>query len=287
MTIIFWLRYDDIEYGGVRLNQIGSKRKEEKGMSINFGSSNLFGMGGGSSAISGLYGLVGEYNNIRSGAYYKAAKAYYAKNTDSSSKTTKNSSKTNENNSTNKTSTSSAAYTKVVEDAKKVQTAAAKLSKTGKNSLFEPKEKTVTDEKTGEKTKVTEIDREAIESAVKDFVSAYNDTLSSAETSKDTSVNRNVGYMKNQSKIFSRALEEVGISIEKDGSLTVDKDKLASAKTENLKTLFNGKNSYGSFVSQRASMVSSAATKAASDNSLYNSSGSYQNYAVGSMDWFL
>lgn len=258
-------------------------------MNVNFNSGLFSGSSGGSSGLSGLYGLVGEYNNIRSGAYFKALKAYYAKDD------TKASSSNKKNNTNDKLSEldkneATKAYSEVKSEAADLKKAATALTKTGTDSLFVEKEKKVKDDKTGEETTVKEIDRDAINSAVKNFVSAYNDTISAANKSGNTDILRNVEYMTKNSKIFSRALSEVGITVNKDNTLSIDDEKLSSAKMDNLKTLFNGSNSYASFVSKKADMVSSAATKAASStNSLYNNSGNYSknNYYSNSMDWYL
>lgn len=264
---------------------------------MNMNGMNLFsGFGSSSSGSMGLYGLVGEYNNIKSGAYYKALKSYYAGNT---SKTSSSSAKNNKTDKTSdvdsqlkdlKNSASMRAYNSVKSEAEELKSAASKLTETGSKSLFAETEKTVKDDKTGEETKVKEVDTKAIQSAVKDFVSAYNDTLKAANKSGQQDIIRNASYMTNQSKIFKRALEEVGISVNADNTLSVDEEKLSSAKTDNLKTLFNGKNSYASFVSKRADMVSSAATKAAtSANKFYSNTGKYQNYNTTSnaLDWYL
>lgn len=266
-------------------------------MNVNFNSGLFSGMGS-SSGSSGLYGLLGEYNNIRSGAYYKALKGYFnsqTQKTSSASGTSKTDS-TKKNSSDLlkelKSSESNELYTKVKSEAADLKKKTAALTETGDKSLFVEKEKVVKDEKTGEESKVKEVDTKAIHSAVKEFVSAYNDTLKAAYNSGDKGVIRNAGYMTNQSKIFSRALEEVGITVNKDNTLSIDEEKLSSAKTDNLKTLFNGKNSYASFVSQRADMVSNAATTAAtSSNSIYKSNGSYNYFDYNSMNsslqWYL
>lgn len=257
-------------------------------MNVNFNSGLFSGSGNSSfSGMSGLYGLVGEYNNIRSGAYYKALKAYYADDTKKASSTKKS----NKDDKTSETeeNASTKAYSNVKSEAAELTKAAAALTDTSKNSLFVEKEQKVKDEQ-GKETTVKAVDRGAIESAVKDFVTAYNDTLSAANKSGNQDILRNTSYMTNQSKIFSRALSEVGISVNKDNTLSVDDEKLKNANLDNLKTLFNGKSSYASFVSKRADMVSSAATKAASStNNFYNKSGNYSknNYYSNSMDWYL
>lgn len=263
-------------------------------MNINFNFSNLFsGTSNRTSGSSSLYSVLGEYNNIRSGTYYKLLREYYkTSRTSSDNKTNQtNNSVYDRLNQINKSESSEASklYTNVKSEASDLKKATAALTATGDKSLFEAKEKTVKDEETGEETTVKEVDRKAIETAVTDYVSAYNDLLTSANKSNEAGIIRNAGYMQNQTKIYERGLEEVGITINKDNTLSIDKDKLAAAKTDNLKTLFNGSSSYAHFVSQRADMITNAATTAATKaDKLYNSSGKYyssDNYNI--QNWYL
>lgn len=270
-------------------------------MNINFNYSGMFSGTGNSnnsfSGVSGLYGLLGEYNNIRSGAYFKVAREYFNPKTEDTSKTSKtdkiSSSSTSDLNdklASLKKDESTKAYTAVKEETTELKDVISKLTDTGKESLFVEKEKKVKDETTGEETTVKEIDTDAIHKAVKNYVSAYNDTLKAANDSKNTDIIRNAGYMTKYNKIFSRALEEVGITVNEDNTLSVDEKKLTTAKTENLKSLFNGKNSYADVVSQKADMINTAATNAAtSANNFYTSTGSYQksNLNFNALEWYL
>lgn len=266
-------------------------------------STNFFGFGnfgfGGSSSGSSLYSLIGEYNNIRSGAYYKSLKQYYSMNgtsgTSESQKTSSkkfdyNNLKMEEWNKKEQSEETQKPYSEVKSKVNNLKTAASKLTTTGTDSLFVEKEMTVKDENTGEETTKIGIDEKAIRSAVKNFVSSYNDTLKAANATGNSNVTRNANYMTNLTNRYSRALEEVGISINSDNTLSVDEDKLNNAKTDNLKKLFNGTASYASFASQRASMVSDAATRAASSSGLYNKSGSYSyqnSNSANSLNWYL
>lgn len=270
-------------------------------MNINVNYTSLFsGFGNNNSnssfGVSGLYSLVGEYNNIRSGAFYKAAKEYFSTKTeDTSSASSTNRKFTSADmaeklealKSESKSVTS--VYSTVKEEAADLKDAISALTKTDEKSLFVEKEKVVKDEKTGEESTVKEIDKEAIQSAVKDFVSAYNETVEAAYDSEDTAVIRNAGYMTKTTDTFSRALNEVGITVNKDNTLSVDEDKLSTAKLGNLQTLFNGSSSYAAVVSQKADMITTAATNSATSAQLYNNTGAYQysNLSAGSLDWYL
>lgn len=248
------------------------------------------GSGGSSSGLSGLYGLVGEYNNIRSGAYFKALKAYYAKDAKSSSSSSSNSTNKEDKTTEIKDNASTRSYANVKSEAAELKKSAEALTKTGTDSLFTEKERRVKNETTGKYETVKDVDMGEIQEAVKNFVNSYNDTMKAANKTGNADIIRNAGYMATQSKIHSRALSEVGISINKDNTLSIDTEKLESANLDNLKTLFNGKDSYANFVSKRADMVTNAATKAASSSgNFYNNNGNYSNYSynTNSLDWYL
>lgn len=272
-------------------------------MNMNVNYTSLFsGFGSNSNSssssygLSGLYGLVGEYNNIRSGAYYKVAKEYFNSKTKDTSSASSADKTSDSNEKADKlaalkkeNSSTTSVYSKVKEEAADLKDAISKLTTTGEKSLFVEQEKTVKDEKTGEETTVKAIDREAVEESVKKFVSTYNDTVQASYNSNDTAVIRNAGYMTRTTNTFSRALSEVGITVNKDNTLSVDKDKLASANLSNLQTLFNGSSSYAAVISQKADMITTAATNAATSTNLYTNTGSYQysNYNVSALDWYL
>ena len=79
---------------------------------------------------------------------------------------------------------------------------------------------------------------------------------------------------------FSGQLRNVGITANADGTLSLDKDKLAAADIGAIKDLFGGVASYGDKVDSAATMIKSGAASAASATSTYNAQGSGNvNYA--------
>lgn len=272
-------------------------------MYINNYSGLFSGFGNQSSSFgtSGLYGLLGEYNNIRTGTYFKALKGYYNQVSSSSSdRLSVDSSKIEElwkESATDKTQSSgsasdsdiSSAYTQVKSNAEDLKEATKALTKTGDDSLFVEKEKTIKDKTTGEESTVKELDKKAIYSAVRNFVSTYNNTIAAATESENEAIIRNAGYMSNQTNVYSKPLEEIGITVKDDKTLSIDSDKLESANIDDIKALFNGNTSYANFVSRSAELVGSAAKNEATSSYFYNNAGNYQNYGTmaSAMNWYL
>lgn len=249
-------------------------------MSIGFMNSGfLFNNSSSSSSILGNYSWLSEYNNIRSGTYYKVLKAYYAKmssdDTDKSSST-----KTNK-----KTAVSEEAKTldQIQGDAKTLSSAAEALTTKGTNSLFNMKDITVKNED-GTETTTRGYDTDAIYNAVKKFTESYNSLLDSASSSNSSSILRSTLNMTNMTKSYSKLLSSVGITIGSNNKLSVDETKFKASDMGTVKTLFNGNMSYAYNAASRASMLSASASTEANKNKLYTNNGTYNNtYSTGNL----
>jgi len=97
--------------------------------------------------------------------------------------------------------------------------------------------------------------------AVKDFASAYNDTLKAAGDSKTKSVLRNAGWMDTMTQKNANLLSKAGITVKDDGTISVDEEKLKSADATTLKEIFTGNDSFAAKVSDKATSIGNAATK--------------------------
>lgn len=102
-------------------------------------------------------------------------------------------------------------------------------------------------------------DTKAITSAVTSFVDKYNDVAKAVSESGNQAVQNQSKLLNNMSSVFANRLSKVGITINTDGTMTVDKDKLADADVDALKSLFNGSNSYAKWVSDKTSTINTAA----------------------------
>ena len=262
-------------------------------MGYNFGINSLF---GGSSRNS-FYSFLGDYSSIRSGSYKKLLTSYYAKTkANQTQKTSNSSSKVNSayqnlwNNSI-ASSTQGKALNKVKTEADDLAKSASALTAQGSNSLFKEVKKTTIDAETGVKTTTSGYDMDAIANAVKGFVSDYNSAVEAANESSDANVMRNAQYMTRMTSFYGKSLENVGITIGKDNTLSLDMDKLKSADIDTLKKVFNGKNTFAGLTASRAQTMSQTAVRAASmaTASTYNRTGSYNmfNNTVSSWNWYL
>ncbi len=102
-------------------------------------------------------------------------------------------------------------------------------------------------------------DTKAITAAVTSFVDKYNDVAKAVSESGNQAVQNQSKLLNNMSSVFANRLSKVGITVNTDGTMTVDKDKLADADVDALKSLFNGSNSYAKWVSDKTSTINTAA----------------------------
>ena len=215
--------------------------------------SGMFGTGSNNSftGVSGLYSSLGDYSSIKSGSYKKVLTAYY-KNTDSDSttKTATNAIKKTNNTTVNQTMTDVKKKTDALQDA------ASTLLETGKDSVFASEDKT------------------KMVSAVKSFVTAYNNTLTEAADASDD-VATKATYMTNSTNIYKKDLEAIGITIGDDNKLSVDEEILKSAETTKVKQLMNSSSSFVGQTVKKAMKIGAAAQNVANGVGTYSSTGTY------------
>lgn len=188
------------------------------------------------------------------------------------SSTDKNTS-TNTDSSTGKTESSAndvrkQEMTNMQKYADELQTAANKLMKKGTDALLK-------DEYTAE-------DKEALYSAVSDFVSKFSTVLEKGMESASDSVAGMVGRLKDTADDYKDVLKQIGISVE-EKKMSIDKDTFMNADMEQVKKLFLDADSFGTFVSQRAENIENAAKNEANRNNLYSENGTYNNTSAGTL----
>ncbi len=203
-------------------------------MSFLFGSSS-------SGKTNGLYDSLGDYASLKNGSAARLYKAYYKKE-EENSKEAKNSISTTEKN----------AYTTVKSAAEGLSEAVDKL---GSKSLYEKE------------------DREDLYSAVKDFIDNYNSVVKNGTSETLESLNSITVRMLKNTKANSNALNQVGISVGKDGSLSIDKDKFKQADISTVKALFNGSGSFADSTASRAGIVKNTVANKLSVSKVYNAEG--------------
>lgn len=244
-------------------------------MAFNFGNFGGFGLSSLFGSSNSFYSSLGDYNSIRTGSYKKLLRSYYA-----ATKSEETSSKKTDSKKDNKDYLKTLTNQKMVtakEKADKLSSSAAKLADRSSDSLFAMKYMTVKDSETGKESTVKDYDRKAIDNAVKNFVSDYNAVIQSTVGSSVQAVKTRGQNMVQQTSLYKTSLENVGITINADNTLTVDEKKLGSADIADLKSVFNGTSSFGGQTATRATMLSQAASRA-STSSIYGQSGGYTGY---------
>lgn len=118
-------------------------------------------------------------------------------------------------------------------------------------------------------------DMEKAYSAAKEFADGYNELYSAVSSSAIASVSKKTDYLDEVTGMFSRRLDKVGISVGKDGKLSVDKDKLMNAEKSDLSAVFGKKSSYAAMISEQADNIGKISAAAqTSGTTAYGSSGS-------------
>lgn len=243
---------------------------------INAASALFSSLGGnGSGSIGGGMStgnsILADYANIRSGSYHKLLKAYYSKEDNSALSDVVDSSTATSKDSIKK-------LTNIENAGEALKESADALITRGTNNVF--KQETIKAEdgttKTGYRT-------EEIYKKVNAFIEDYNNLVEVTEDSNTASIARASAQMINLTSANAKLLEDVGITINKDDTLSIDKDTFLKADMNKVKSLFNGTGSYGYNAGVKASMVDYYAQYEASKANTYGNNGSYNyNYNYGS-----
>ena len=212
---------------------------EKHDMSFLFSS-----LGSGASGAAGS-NFLSDYASIKNGSYGKLMKAYYG-NAGISGKTA----------SAGKTGTSNV-LERILEEkknptvSKKAQEANSNLT-SGISNLMKAVS-TLQNENTYTSTENGTSAGDKVVSAVKTYVSMYNDVVSASKDSTLTSKVSHVANMMRGSEANSGKLAEIGITINRDGTLQLNEGKLKSADLTKVQELFSKDDvmSYGSTVMAR------------------------------------
>lgn len=214
-----------------------------------------------------LTGLLSDYSIIKSGGYKKLLTAYYSEtgNKGVEALTT----------STEKDSQKMLAGMKNAADG--LGDSADKLADTSSKSVFEKVKQT---DKEGKTTYA--YDKDAIYKSVKDFVDDYNELVEATEKSNTESIASKMTSIINMTKATDSLLEDIGITINSDFTLDIDEEKFKDSEVSTVKSLFNGRGSYGYQIGARADMVSINAKSESLRANTYTSSAVYSsNYSSG------
>ncbi len=210
-----------------------------------------------SSQTSSSTNFLAEYASIKNGSYAKLAKAYYGKTSGSSTVTKEEAAE----------KVTSNDRVKANADALKASSGMLVSSKT----LFTDQVETT--DKDGNKT--SNYDYDKIYKALKSFVDDYNNVIESGGESDNSSVLRNTLSMIRMTKENKNLLEDVGITINEDNTLSIDEEAVKKANIHDLKSLFSGTGSYADSIATKASNISYKAAYENSKLNSYTSNGTY------------
>lgn len=163
-------------------------------------------------------------------------------------------------------------YKKMEKTAQSLKDQAEKLSQTGEKSFFE-------------KIKESGNTKEAYE-AVESYVERYNATLSNLNKSSGMLDQYYSQMLQEAADKNSEQLEKIGISINKNGSLTVNKEKLHAASVEDMQSAFGGE---GELASKTAFLADRIANNAQagieSTTSQYDGMGNIYSQLASQFDF--
>lgn len=193
------------------------------------------------SSNAGLVGLASEFQSIRSGSYGNLLKKYYAKmESEGLEETVQKEMKNRQLVSGNSNSLKNAAKKLSDMDFKKA---------TEQDSL----------------------------TAIKDFVSAYNSVVDTADDVDNRTILQNAVWMTNMMGKSAGLLGELGISIGDNNQLTLDETKWTAASATTKSALFHGRNGLAEKLMYKANRIMDGAASAVSNTaSAYKQDGDYE-----------
>ncbi len=225
-----------------------------------------------SSSSSGAANLnfLSDYASIKNGSYGKLMKSYYGTGLDAGKTTS------------GKKYSSNNVVDRILEEkknpkvSKEAQEANANLT-TGLTSLKTSvsalqNSKTYTDTENGQSA------ADKVVSAMKDYVSNYNDVVNAAKGSTLTRKTAYVENMMSSTAANADKLSEIGVTINSDGTLELNAGKLKEAGISKVQELFSPDNimSYGSTIASRVKFAggSTTSTNATNSTETNNTTGS-------------
>lgn len=225
-------------------------------MSFGMDYSNLF--QSSSSAGSGNSNFFSDYASIKNGSYRRLMKSYYGKANNAASSSSGSKSRSNN------------VLDKLLEEkknpkvSKEVQEANANL--TAGISSLKSSVSTLQNEKTYTDTPNGSTAAEKTVSAVKDYVTNYNNLVTAAKGSTLTGTTSHVANMMNATAANKDKLAEIGVRVNANGTLTLNEAKLKTVDTSKVQEVFSkdDKMSYGSAVASRLRFAGSSSTTSTS-----------------------
>lgn len=229
------------------------------GISIDVGStgpdySYLFQGLSSSGGSLGNLNFLSDYASIKNGSYAKLMKSYYGMGQNADTDTASYGSKRSTSNILDKI-LDEKMHPKVSKESQKANASlTAGLSSLNASVSTLQNENTYTDSTDGRSA------ADKVVSAVKAYVTNYNNVVTSAKDSTLTSKTAYVANMMSSTASNADKLSEIGLTVKADGTLMLNEGKLKEADISRVQELFSKDNvlSYGSMVSSRLQFAGSA-----------------------------
>lgn len=212
-----------------------------------------------SSGSMGNLNFLSDYASIKNGSYGKLMKAYYGPVQNAGSST--GGAKASTYNILEKMEAEKR-NPKVSKDVKEANSKLTSGLSTLKNSLSTlQNDATYTDTENGKSA------ADKVVSAVKSFVSNYNDVVTASKGSTLTSQTAYVANMMSATAANSDQLAEIGIRVNAKGTLEINEAKLKGADISKVQELFSSEDvmSYGSRLASRVQFAGSAGSTSSTD----------------------
>lgn len=118
--------------------------------------------------------------------------------------------------------------------------------------------------------------KEDVYEVAKTFVNSYNSLLTKAGKTDNASIEQSVTWMKADMKEQEKKLEKIGITIGKDGSLSIDEEEFTKANFSDIRPQFEGEGTVIGRTGMRAGGVYNLAA-----NQIYTNIGSTMYSSAG------
>ena len=221
---------------------------------MNFWNSNS--LYGSNNSSANLYSLFSERNAIKNGTYKKLLKSYYGSLENDSDSATSTNRRRGSNNIIDKLLREKM-YPTVSKETEK-----ANSDLTSGISSLKSSVSTLQSEKTYEDTENGSTAADKVVSAMKSYVTNYNNVVTASKNSTLSNKTAYVANMMSTTSKFEKELGEVAVMLKNDGTLQLDETKLKGVDLSKVQKLFSTDNiqSYGSTIASRIKFAGGSST---------------------------
>ncbi len=225
---------------------------------------------GSNNSSTNLYSLFSERNAIKNGTYKKLLKSYYSSLEENSGSKTSVSKRRGQNNIIDKL-LKEKMYPTVSKETQEANTNLTNGISSLKSSIS-----TLQSEKTFEDTENGKTASEKVVSAMKSYVTNYNNVVTASKSSTLSNKTAYVANMMSTTSKFEKELGEIGVMLKSDGTLQLDETKLKDADLSKVQKLFSTENiqSYGSTIASRVKFAGGGTNTTTGTNSSTDSTDS-------------